>query len=427
MLEKNLKWQDPLQTAYMVSIDTKYKSDWVFLYSGLGDIISDSISYLALYPEQKIVSNDFKEFDRRVSEKKWFGYLGYDLKNSLEKLSYDNKYFMDLPNLWMTSFNLVIKFHHKKNYITCYYKNKFYLGKLPDDLYKVIRKELCFDTKNLGSNFGKMEYISKVEEIKKRITNGDIYQANLTRKFYGELESNIDNNFDFFVNLVKLNKSNYSAFIKNDDNYIISSSPELFISIDKEGNSISTPIKGTAPRDSNTKQDIVNKNNLLNSSKETAENLMIVDLVRNDLSRNCIIGSVKVDELFKVSSYSNVHHMSSKIIGKKDKKYSNLDLIKSCFPPGSMTGAPKIKAMEICSELEQYKRGVYSGAIGLISSEECNLSVVIRTLIIKNNKFEFQIGGAITFDSDPEKEWNEIVSKAKTITTILGINLIDFN
>ncbi len=152
---------------------------------------------------------------------------------------------------------------------------------------------------------------------------------------------------------------------------------------------------------------------------------MIVDLVRNDLSRHCLAGSVQVEKLFKISSYKTLHHLSSDICGIKKPNSNNIDIIKSCFPAGSMTGAPKIKAMEICSELEKQNRGVYSGAIGFVSNTECALSVVIRTLIVRENQFEFQVGGAITFDSDPQKEWQETINKAKGIAKTLGIKLTD--
>ena len=146
---------------------------------------------------------------------------------------------------------------------------------------------------------------------------------------------------------------------------------------------------------------------------------MIVDLVRNDLSKNCENNSIKVDNLFKILSFKKIHHMVSEISGKKQNNKNVIEVIKGCFPPGSMTGAPKIKAMEICDDLEQIQRGIYSGAIGLINKNICKLSVVIRTLIINGNKFEFQSGGAITYDSDPAKELQESKDKNKGIIELL--------
>lgn len=206
--------------------------------------------------------------------------------------------------------------------------------------------------------------------------------------------------------------------MKLDENFIISSSPELFFNI-KNNKITSIPIKGTAPRGSSAKQDQENKLALKNSPKERAENLMIVDLVRNDLARICKAGSVKVDNLFKITTYKNIHHMSSEISGRLDEKYSTIDALRALFPPGSMTGAPKIKAMEVAAKKEKINRGVYSGAIGFFDNQTANFSVVIRTLILQKRKFEFQSGGAITFDSDPKKELEEIYNKAKALLKIL--------
>ena len=191
----------------------------------------------------------------------------------------------------------------------------------------------------------------------------------------------------------------------------------------KNNRILSRPIKGTAPRDQDLKQDEKNKLNLKKSLKERAENLMIVDLVRNDLARVCQAGSVVVKKLFDVTSYQNIHHMSSEIHGKIAQNFSAFDTIKSCFPAGSMTGAPKIKAMEIAAKKEKLNRGIYSGAIGFFAKNATNSSVVIRTLILQEKKFEFQVGGAITFDSDPKAELNEIFSKARGIAGLLKIDL----
>jgi anthranilate/para-aminobenzoate synthase component I len=196
----------------------------------------------------------------------------------------------------------------------------------------------------------------------------------------------------------------------------------MFLSLDTLGNVETRPIKGSAPRFEDKEKDQNSKNELQSSEKNRAENLMIVDLMRNDLSRNCVTGSVSVDSLFDVTTYATVHHMSSTIRGKKKPDIATLDLVKGCFPPGSMTGAPKIKAMELCSELEQQARGVYSGAIGWFSGDgACDFSVVIRTLIMQGRRFEFQVGGAIVSDSDPIEEWRETLTKARGIAKALDI------
>ncbi len=253
------------------------------------------------------------------------------------------------------------------------------------------------------------------------IAKGDFYQTNLTRKFFGEFtqKQNQQSSFQLFTDLVKSSPANYSSFLRLDKNFIVSSSPELFLEI-KNGRIISRPVKGTMPRSANAKEDHKNKLALKNSAKERAENLMIVDLVRNDLSRICKAGSVAVKKLFTITSYKNIHHMSSEIHGILNKNSSTIDAIKATFPAGSMTGAPKIKAMEIAAKKEKMDRGIYSGCIGFLDgTSKANLSVVIRTLILQGKKFEFQTGGAITFNSDSQAELLEIFSKAKAIIKAL--------
>ncbi len=437
--KQQIKWINPLTLAHQISL-SGYNENWIFLYSGLHKQIKNSKSYLCLYPQNEIISDDFSKLEKGLNNKEnqYFGYLSYELKNQLENLKTGEKSFIDLPNLWMINFGLVLEFDHDKKEITYFSTDKSNLGVFPDLIRnpygaskKWIPDQVRNDTaeeitiQNLTSNFTKKEYFQKVKSIQNHIENGDIYQANLTRKFFGLFTKKPKNSFDIFLKLTKASPANYSSFLKLADTEIISSSPELFLKIDESGKVLSSPIKGTAKRFKDKKLDEESKINLQNSPKEQAENLMIVDLVRNDLSKYCVPSSVTVENLFKVSSYKTVHHLSSDIHGIKNPASTNLDIIKSCFPAGSMTGAPKIKAMEICARLEEKNRGIYSGAVGLISSEICELSVVIRTIIIRENKFEFQVGGAITFDSKPQSEWQETINKAKGIAKTLGIKLGD--
>jgi para-aminobenzoate synthetase component 1 len=441
---KIIAWVDPLIIAR--NIANNYQDNWVFLYSGLNQIIKNSKSLIALFPNQELLLNDFKELPKYLNEssnyydQSWFGYLGYELNGGLEKLPKTTKSIIDLPKIWLINFGLIFEFDHQKKILKVFFNNLAKLNAVMDyqenpKLKSKVVKEIKIS--NLKSNFSKQSYFKSLEKIKKMIANGDFYQTNLTRKFYGNITKtsnsniksyNLDhlNNFNLFDKLAKISPANYSAFLKLKNNYIISSSPESFLSIDGLGNVTSQPIKGTAARSSDEVQDQKNKENLRNSIKEQAENLMIVDLVRNDLSRNCQISSIKVKNLFEITSYKTIHHMSSKIHGIIDKKqnFDNLDIIKSCFPPGSMTGAPKIKAMEVAALEEKINRGVYSGAIGYLSKDcATELSVVIRTLIIKDNLFEFQVGGAITYDSKAKDEWLETMNKAKAISKLLKIKI----
>ncbi|MFT7087718.1 MAG: para-aminobenzoate synthetase component 1 [Rickettsiales bacterium] len=422
----SIKWTDPLDLAYQISISS-YNQNWLFLYSGLFSQIPNSKSYICLYPSIQIIADDFQEIEKslRASNEKYFGYFGYELKNCLENLKASEKSFINLPNLWLMKFAVVLEFDHDKKEIRQFgFSKEFNDLKLgtKNENPKVINE---IEVKNLKSNFSKSAYLEKLESIQKNITDGEIYQANLTRKFFGELRQEPENPFEVFLKLNKASPANYSSFLKIGDSQIISSSPELFLKIDENNQVISRPIKGTAKRFADKELDCESKENLKNSPKEQAENLMIVDLVRNDLSKNCRASSVEVKNLFKISSYKTLHHLSSEIIGIKEENSSNLDVLKSCFPAGSMTGAPKIRAMEICADLEKQNRGIYSGAIGFIGNDSCQLSVVIRTLILQKNKFEFQVGGAITFDSIPQSEWQETISKSKGIAKTLGIRLAD--
>jgi len=283
--------------------------------------------------------------------------------------------------------------------------------------------------KKISTNFNDESYKSTINLLKKMIMAGDFFQANLTRKFFGKFQKKVsqNENFKLFLELTEQSPANYSAFIRFNDNFIISSSPELFLK-SRNKNIFSRPIKGTIKRGKNPQEDKNNKKYLQNSLKEKAENLMIVDLVRNDLSRVCEPSTIKVKKLFNIATYKTIYHLSSEIHGKIAQQFSIFDAIRASFPAGSMTGAPKIKSMEVLSGLEKINRGIYSGAIGYLkSNNELNLAVVIRTLIIKKDCFEFQVGGAITFDSDAEAELEETYSKASAIMKILQLKKINFS
>ncbi|MDA9231242.1 anthranilate synthase component I family protein [Rickettsiales bacterium] len=420
-----MKWLNPLKIANNISLDKNYKDNWVFLYSGLHKDIKNSKSYIALYPKKEFIFNNFNIIELKQKDINFglFGYFGYDLKSSIENLPKDKEYKIKSDEGYLINFNLVIEFNHKSKKINYFYSQNSYLEQFYKNYFqnnKILTNKII--ASDLESNFNKNQYLEKVSYIKDRIIEGDLYQANLTRKFNGKIK--VDNNFDIFLKLNKESPGNYSSFMKLKENYIISSSPELFLNINNKGQIKSSPIKGTAPRATKDKiKDLESKRHLKNCRKELSENLMIVDLVRNDLSKSCKAGSIKVKNLFKINSYKTVHHMSSDVIGKIDRKFNNIDVVKNAFPPASMTGTPKIKAMELCSNLELVKRGIYSGSIGFISQKKCKLSVVIRTLIVNKNNFEFQVGGAITHGSNPYKEWLETIQKAKGILKSININL----
>lgn len=417
---KTIIWQDPLAMACGVS----GQKSWALLYSGLNHGFTGRYSILALQADETITSADFSQFSAVLSENNkkfenaWFGYLGYGLKDSLEKLPPDLPANMDMPDLYMVKYRLILLFDHLNKTVEIWSADESDLQYLPQ-VRDVVEPEIAIS--NLASNMTKDLYIQNVDKIKEAIRRGDLYQANLTRKFFGNINKSAKP-IDIFCKLCRISPAPYSVFMKLEDKYILSSSPERFLYVNSYGEVDTRPIKGSAPRFANSDEDLKSKTALEHSEKDRAENLMIVDLSRNDLSRGCVAGTVCTENLFEVTSYATVHHMASTVKGRKSPDVSTIDLVKGCFPPGSMTGAPKIKAMQLCTELEQLKRVIYSGAIGWFGGDgSCDLSVVIRTIIIDGDNFEFQVGGAIVSDSTAENEWKETLTKAKAIAMTLGI------
>lgn len=347
---------------------------------------------------------DFAEHLKQNPLQQFFGFISYEAKDLIEKTSSSLFGHIYVDNIFFKSFKKTFKFS----------------GKIQKILSsKKLKTTTKFKVTNFESNFTDSSYIKAINQIKNNLKDGDLYQANLTRKYYGAIK-NLSNPFALFLKLTKLNPNDYSSFLKFDDLVIISSSPELFLKIDEDANAVSEPIKGTF------KKRLLSKKSF-KAYKEKAENLMIVDLMRNDFSKVCEKNSVNVKDLFKLKEYKNLAHLSSQITGKLAKGKTNIDLIKGCFPPGSMTGTPKIMAMDICSQLEAIQRGVYSGILGTIKGENCaNFSVVIRTLILKKTaentyNFELQSGGGITYDSTASDELFELKLKIKPLMKLLGI------
>ncbi len=415
MTPQSLPWAEPLAMA--AAIDEAY---WVLLYSSAATSYSGRYSYLACGLEERIEADDFNALQAKLTsdgtrfENAWFGYFGYGLKDGLETLTPEQAGDMRLAKLCMMRFGSVYEFDHAEKRLTCWsHGTALTPVKAPPASIP--------HAGNIVSNMSKQEYLAKVSDIIGRIHAGDLYQANLTRKFSGTF-SHIPEALPLFTRLCETSPAPYSACLRLDDTFILSSSPERFLRVDSDGAVSTRPIKGTAPRHADSAQDKASRDALYVSAKDRAENLMIVDLMRNDLSRSCIPGSIGASELFAVTTHATIHHMSGTVNGRKHPDRSTLDVIKGCFPPGSMTGAPKIRAMELCTKLEGKERGVYSGAIGWLGGDgACELSVVIRTLVVRGSRFEFQVGGGIVADSTPEREWRETVEKAAGMLAALGL------
>jgi para-aminobenzoate synthetase component 1 len=272
-------------------------------------------------------------------------------------------------------------------------------------------------TKKLKSNFSKSDYIKTIEKAKRYIRKGDIYQVNISQRFETEIDSSPEN---LYLRLRSVSPAPFASYLGFGDISVMSSSPERFLL--KRGGYIETrPIKGTRPRGTSAASDLLLEHELKKSVKDNAEHIMIVDLERNDLGRICDYGTVLPSESAVVEKYSNVSHLVSTVKGKLRREVDPIDCFLAAFPGGSITGAPKVRSMEIIEELENVKRSIYTGAIGYISFDgNMDTSIAIRTLVAKNNKAYFSVGGGIVADSDPESEYQETLDKAAGIFQALG-------
>lgn len=268
-----------------------------------------------------------------------------------------------------------------------------------------------------ASNYTEQEYYQSFDKIQDYILSGDCYQVNLAQRFEAKYSGN---EYDAYSGLLLENKPPFAAFIRFPEQVIISMSPERFL-LSTNKHVQTKPIKGTMPRDPSLLKDDENKKILLNSEKDKSENLMIVDLLRNDIGRVCEIGSVSVPKLFNIESFPAVHHLVSTVIGKLADCISCEDLLRACFPGGSITGAPKIRSMEIISELEKYQREIYCGSIAYINGNgDMDSSITIRTLVCKDDMIYCWAGGGIVADSVAESEYKECFDKVSKILPVLA-------
>jgi para-aminobenzoate synthetase len=266
----------------------------------------------------------------------------------------------------------------------------------------------------------RQRYGEDIEACRRYLTAGHSYEICLTNTLEAEVKGEIDP-LQLYRALRRANPAPFSAFLRFGDLAVLSSSPERFLSVDRDGSAEARPIKGTSRRGATPAEDALLANELRSGTKSRAENVTIVDLMRNDLGRVCEIGSVKVPELMRVETYETVHQLVSSVRGDLRPELGPIDCLRACFPPGSMTGAPKRRTMEIIDELEGAARGVYSGAIGYFGAGgACDLSVAIRTIVVEAGKATIGAGGAIVVDSDPEEEIAEMLLKAAAPAAALG-------
>jgi para-aminobenzoate synthetase component 1 len=270
----------------------------------------------------------------------------------------------------------------------------------------------------IKSNFTPEEYMKAVNRVREYIAAGDVFQVNLSQRFEADLKIPP---YELYKRLRAVNPAPFASYLNFPGVAIVSASPERFLKV--QGNLVETrPIKGTRPRGRDSVEDERLAHELTHSTKDRAENMMIVDLERNDLGRVCHYGTVKVTELAILETFPTVFHLTSTVVGRLRRGKSNIDLLKATFPGGSITGAPKVRAMEIIDELEPTKRSVYTGSIGYLGfNEDMDINIVIRTFLIKEGKAYFQVGGGIIYDSDSEAEYMETLDKAKALIQALQL------
>ncbi|PWH86853.1 aminodeoxychorismate synthase component I [Brumimicrobium oceani] len=350
-----------------------------------------------------------------------FGFLTYDLKNEIENLSSLNPDRIGFPSVGFFVPRYVVEWDKDG-------KQTFLKGE-EDEIAKQFisnflkQKEAQVHNKVvLIPGLSKKDYISKIEKLQEEIQYGNIYEVTFCQEFYAE-NSEIEPLSTYFA-LNRATKASFSCFVEWDGKYLLSASPERFLK--REGNRLITqPIKGTAKRGATQEQDLQLKTELLASEKERAENVMIVDLVRNDLSRIAERNSVHVDELFGVYTFETVHQLISTVSATIDEKVSILEILKALFPMGSMTGAPKISAMQLIEEHETFKRGLYSGSVGYFKPNgDFDFNVIIRSILYneESNSISCPVGGAITLKSTPEAEYEECMIKVKALKEVLFSN-----
>lgn len=265
----------------------------------------------------------------------------------------------------------------------------------------------------LRSTFSRAGYLEAIERVRDYILAGDIFQANLSQRFQAR---QTDTPFRAYRRLRRRNPAAFSAYFATDEAVVLSVSPERFLRVDHHGRVEASPIKGTRPRGTSSAEDAAFAAELMASEKDRAENVMIADLLRNDLSRVCRPGTVQASAMLRLESHPTVHHLVSTIVGQLEKTATRFDLLRATFPGGSITGAPKVRAMEIIAELEPTVRGVYCGSIGYLSvTGAMDLSIAIRTGVRVGQQFYFQAGGGIVADSDPESEYRETLDKARAL------------
>ena len=380
--------------------------------------------FLAAFGTKNIIeieTNSFDAFQKLQKFKKdhagWiFGGFSYDLKNEIEDLSSKNLNSLEFPNLF---------FFAPKHIIIVKNNELEIISESAKEIYKILSESIRIEENTeillpkINCRFSKEEYVQTIAAIQSEIALGNIYESNFCIEFFAE--NVIINPKEIYHQFNKKSLAPFSNYFKWKDKYIISATPERFLA--KRGNKlISQPIKGTAKRSNILEEDELLKKTLFEHPKERQENVMIVDLVRNDLTKSANKGTVKVEELYGIYTFEHVHQMISTVVCDKKEELNDIEAIRNTFPMGSMTGAPKVKAMDLMEHYERSQRGLYSGSVGYFSPDgDFDFNVIIRTILYHQQKqyLSFHVGSAITFYADAEKEYEECFLKAKGIFEVL--------
>lgn len=372
-----------------------------------------------------VENNSLQQLQKFITQhqKKWiFGHVSFEVKDEIYNTTSKHENKVNFPLLYFFIPEIVIEL--KNNQANFYSTNNNV-----EELFTTIKNSATTTTSissnkenlTIQSKISKQTYLAAIEQLQQHIKRGDCYEINFCQEFFAQ-NVNI-NPIEVYQQLSKISPNPFACFYKLNENYLMCASPERFIK--KQDNTvISQPIKGTIKRNTaNKKEDELLKQQLLNSKKDCSENVMIVDLVRNDLSKICKEGSVKVDELFGIYTFPQVHQMISTITGEVEKDINFASVLQATFPMGSMTGAPKKRVLELTEQYEKSKRGIYSGTVGYISPENnFDFNVVIRSIMYNavEQYLSYQVGGGITFYSNAENEYEECLLKAEAIRKVLS-------
>ncbi|MFT5233911.1 MAG: para-aminobenzoate synthetase component 1 [Candidatus Krumholzibacteriia bacterium] len=354
------------------------------------------------------------------------GYFGYETAHAIESLPDTGQDDLQLPDFAFMVIDEVLVFDHHTEQATLHVKGRgpdaktiaesraqwWRNGLAKPKLSEAKLGNIRTDSR-VRAHFTRQQYMAAVDRCREHILAGDVFEVCLTHRLEMDFAGSA---WELFMSLRKINPAPFASYLQFPDFKVVSASPESFLNLDTQHNVESRPIKGTRPRARDKSEDAAIIEELRSAEKDRAENIMIVDLVRNDLGRVCEIGSVRVPEMLTVETYATVHQLVSTVQGKLKSEFDAFDLVRACFPGGSMTGAPKIEAMKIIDSIEPVKRGVYSGAIGFIDhSGAMDLGMVIRTIICRDGVATFGVGGAIVSDSDPGAEYDETMDKARAL------------